>query len=236
MSESQFANLIEKCRTEFDLYRACADVGERNGFEYFSIIRMPEKGETKLADVAMATNWPISYIRQYDELGLLENSPIIKALQKSAVPVVWSLEQNSLATKDQKTRQAYALLAAHNIRSSIYFNVHSASGTRGAVAFGGDRPPVNETEMSEMAFQSNIIFDKTCALTGLDNPDKPVLSKRERECIIWTSHGKTSYEIGVILGLSEHTINNYLANVCRKLGAVNRAHLVGIALRKNILG
>lgn len=58
------------------------------------------------------------------------------------------------------------------------------------------------------------------------------LSKREAECLTWTAMGKTTYEISIILGLSEHTINNYIACACHRLGAATRSHAVAIAIKQ----
>ncbi|WP_353806803.1 helix-turn-helix transcriptional regulator [Mesorhizobium sp.] len=38
----------------------------------------------------------------------------------------------------------------------------------------------------------------------------PHLSRRELDCLRWTSEGKTVWECGVILGLSPHTVRCYL--------------------------
>ncbi|MFK7902421.1 MAG: response regulator transcription factor [Nitratireductor sp.] len=62
-----------------------------------------------------------------------------------------------------------------------------------------------------------------------------VLSKREREVLAWTSQGKTSFEIAGILELSEHTINNYMANLINKLGATNRNHAVALAIQLDLI-
>ena len=61
------------------------------------------------------------------------------------------------------------------------------------------------------------------------------LTKREYECLYWTAAGKTSAEIGTILSLSEHTVNNYLMAACHKLDSVNRAHAVAKAIRQGII-
>ena len=44
------------------------------------------------------------------------------------------------------------------------------------------------------------------------------LTGRELECLEWVSHGKTSWEIGTILDLSERTVNFHLSNACLNLG------------------
>lgn len=61
------------------------------------------------------------------------------------------------------------------------------------------------------------------------------LSKREQEVLAWTSQGKTSFEIAGILELSEHTINNYMANLINKLGSTNRNHAVAIAIHLGLI-
>jgi len=63
----------------------------------------------------------------------------------------------------------------------------------------------------------------------------PKLSERELECLEWVSLGKTSWETGLILGVSERTINFHLLNAARKLNVYGRQAAVAIALRQNLL-
>ncbi|HEY0296577.1 MAG TPA: helix-turn-helix transcriptional regulator [Bordetella sp.] len=62
-----------------------------------------------------------------------------------------------------------------------------------------------------------------------------LLSDRERDCLHWAALGKTSWETGHILGLSQHTINFHVRNACVKLGASNRRAAVAMALRLGLL-
>jgi DNA-binding CsgD family transcriptional regulator len=61
------------------------------------------------------------------------------------------------------------------------------------------------------------------------------LTAREVEVVRWTSEGKTSAEIAIILGLSEHTVISHITSAARKLKAVNRVHMIAIAVRKGIV-
>ena len=61
------------------------------------------------------------------------------------------------------------------------------------------------------------------------------LGKREHQVLSWTSQGKTSFEIAKILGLSENTINNYVLNATKKLGASNRSHAVSKAIHLGLI-
>lgn len=48
------------------------------------------------------------------------------------------------------------------------------------------------------------------------------LTSREREVHFWLGRGKSNDEIGIILGISTHTVKNHLERVFRKLGVENR--------------
>lgn len=56
------------------------------------------------------------------------------------------------------------------------------------------------------------------------------LSAREQEVLIWIRDGKSSWEISMILGISERTVKFHTAAILNKLDAANRAHAVAIAL------
>ena len=55
------------------------------------------------------------------------------------------------------------------------------------------------------------------------------LSPRELECLQWIAEGKTAWECGMILGLSEHTVRCYLESARHKLNAVSNTHAVSLA-------
>ncbi|MDA8106228.1 MAG: helix-turn-helix transcriptional regulator [Nitrospiraceae bacterium] len=56
-----------------------------------------------------------------------------------------------------------------------------------------------------------------------------LLSTREKEVLGWLRMGKTSWDISVILRISERTVNYHVNNIMRKLGVVNRMHAVSMA-------
>lgn len=66
-------------------------------------------------------------------------------------------------------------------------------------------------------------------------PNLPLrpLSRREGECAFWAAEGKRANEIADILGLSVHTVRQYLDSAVLKLKARNRAEML---LRASALG
>jgi DNA-binding CsgD family transcriptional regulator len=55
------------------------------------------------------------------------------------------------------------------------------------------------------------------------------LSAREREVLDWLKQGKSSWEISVILGISERTVNYHVYNIMGKLEARNRPQALAVA-------
>jgi LuxR family transcriptional activator of conjugal transfer of Ti plasmids len=62
----------------------------------------------------------------------------------------------------------------------------------------------------------------------------PRLSRREVECLRWAAAGKTSWEIGTILGIAERTVNAHLGSVMRKLQVHSRAHAIALAFQTGV--
>lgn len=78
----------------------------------------------------------------------------------------------------------------------------------------------------------NNLFSKSQAKS--DSPDV-VLSSREKEVLHWLKQGKSSWDMSVILRISERTVNYHVYNIMEKLGAINRPQAVSIALHLGLI-
>ncbi len=58
-----------------------------------------------------------------------------------------------------------------------------------------------------------------------DEPCTP-LTARQRECLQWVRAGKSSWEIGEILGIAERTVNFHIEEACRRLNVATRHQAV----------
>lgn len=61
------------------------------------------------------------------------------------------------------------------------------------------------------------------------------LSPRELECLAWVSQGKSSTDIGAILGLSARTVDSYLEKAAFKLGVRTRIEAVAVGVRRGLI-
>ncbi len=111
------------------------------------------------------------------------------------------------------------IISAHPIGSSNY----SAVGLHRRV----DKPPFTDREIAMVRLV-------TTAVNWLHNEPAPVeassqvlsLSPRERHVVTYLIQGDSRKEVARKLGLSEHTISDYLKEIYRKFGVRTRAELL----------
>ena len=73
-------------------------------------------------------------------------------------------------------------------------------------------------------------------LNKMPSADKDiVLSSREKEVLNWLKLGKSSWDISVILGISERTVNFHVYRIMHKLETVNRPQAVATAIHLGLI-
>jgi LuxR family transcriptional regulator, quorum-sensing system regulator BjaR1 len=119
--------------------------------------------------------------------------------------------------------------------------MRTSQGSGGIATFGATNFQLNKSEQAALCRVAIYAFQTIQALvpdgvSGQANGKAArQLSLRELDCLKWTAAGKTSYEISVITGLSQRTVEHYLSNAVGKLSANNKAQAVAIAVRKRII-
>lgn len=227
---------IERISNRFDAYGYLLDYVREIGFRYFSLHRFTPGCENELRRTIVVSNLPESLLATLEDGKLIAHSPGYRKLRTSVLPFVWDFGTIERSKASDEGAAFRAALEVHGIVSGACTPTHDSAGHHGALALTGTRETLNYVELSKLSLMANRLFERInqCGDSGLPNREIR-LSDRERECISWTSAGKTSGEIAKILGLSEHTVNQYVAAVCHKLGTVNRAQAVATAIRLHII-
>lgn len=61
------------------------------------------------------------------------------------------------------------------------------------------------------------------------------LSLREKEVLKWLKMGKSSWDISIILDISERTVNFHITNIMNKLDAMTRTQAVAISIERGLI-
>jgi DNA-binding CsgD family transcriptional regulator len=63
-----------------------------------------------------------------------------------------------------------------------------------------------------------------------------VLTAREIEVLRWIADGKSDWQVGQILHISEKTVNFHVENMKRKFGVATRIQVVVLAVKQGAIG
>ena len=61
------------------------------------------------------------------------------------------------------------------------------------------------------------------------------ISARQLECLAWVAEGKSAIEIGIILGISDRTVEKHIARACEIFGVNRRIQAVDYARRLGLI-
>ncbi|MER8861894.1 LuxR family transcriptional regulator [Mesorhizobium sp. M0757] len=174
-------------------------------------------------DSAIMLNYPDEWRQRYLKMGYGSIDPIIKASLKRAGAFRWSDVRNDASTTEDE-RRILDEAATFGLKSGISVPLRGPDRSLAIMSFARpwDRefPNGTVTYLQLAAFHFHLRAMKVSNLTGAEQA--PSLSEREKECILWTARGKSSWEIGVILGISTNTVNFHIKKLKQKLDTPSR--------------
>lgn len=147
------------------------------------------------------------------------------------VPDTLSSKVNTLDLRRLNHEQFKPLWAIHdnNFPAHSIYIPQKALGTDCAAILLGLEPNLAPEFIEKLGWYWQIIATYVYDVYRRCQPsltEQFKLTKREFECLHWVVQGKTSWEIGHILGISERTVNFHIGNCMDKSGCVNRRQLV----------
>lgn len=190
-------------------------------------------GTTAVPKPAIFFNYPTDFARHYEVSGYVDIDPILLSTPRRTMPFLWGdvLHRSVLTTKQQ---QLFREANDAGLRGGVAIPVHGPQGQSYGIYLASESPePESRQGLARLQVLGFQLFATYCRLTegcGTAEADDP-LSDRERECLLWTARGKSAWEIGMILGLSEHTITFYLKNAMKKLNTRSRVLAVVKAIQ-----
>lgn len=190
------------------------------GFPIISGMLM--RGALQDADVRITTfgNTPEGYVEAAKDHADALRDPVIERLMNQPVPVVYD-QQTYVAAG---VGELWERQAPYGYKTGIAVKLHLPGDKH--FLLGVDREetlPAPGMQLMQMVAGLQLLAAH--ALTAADRllsaklvkTDLPKLTKRELDVLSWTAQGKTAWEVSVILGMSEKTVNFHLGNAMRKL-------------------
>ncbi|MBR0852102.1 autoinducer binding domain-containing protein [Bradyrhizobium diazoefficiens] len=205
----------------------------RFGFEHIIVTGLPNPDQ-RFSQMVLAKRWPVEWFKLYTEKNYDRVDPVVRKCRQSVNPFEWS---EAPYDSELEPGAAEVMRRAADFRMSRGFVVpiHGLTGYEAGVSLGGVHLDLNARSKPALHLMAMYGFERIRRLLQPEPHSSARLTPREREAIAWASQGKSAWEIGEILNITQRTAEEHLATAARKLGAVNRTHAVAIAIRLNII-
>lgn len=184
---------------------------------------------------AVETTYPDQWVTHYVESGYAETDIVTLEHRRSIVPFEWG----QLLRRPDVTaaaRQVFAEAAAFDIRHGFTVPIRMAGSSAMMSLVVEDRALLAEAAMAQRhAVQLMTLYYHDASCADAAAAAIVTLTPREREVLQWTARGKTGWEVGQILHLSERTVTFHAENAKTKLGAASRSHAAVKAIMQGLI-
>jgi DNA-binding CsgD family transcriptional regulator len=183
-------------------------------------------------------NTPRAYLDLFKDHGNMRRDPVMQHCRKYSMPIIW--DQDTYAREGQGEK--WEEQARFGYRHGIAMALHLPEGRHFVLGVDRDQPlPPDPAEVTRLVadLQLFAVHAQDAAQRILtpaaSAPGAPSLTPRELEALRWTMEGKTAWEVGNVLGISERTAALHVNNATHKLGCVNKHQAVLKALRLGLI-
>jgi DNA-binding CsgD family transcriptional regulator len=180
-------------------------------------------------------SYPEDWLIYYDDMGYPYVDATFSTAASTILPYSWSeIRLDPRLSKRQRT--LFDEATEFGLFHGISVPLHGPEGGLAVLSFssGASEREFDEiwrTRRDDLALVGAYTQEAMLRNAARDAEYSPIrLTGRERECLSWTSHGKTTWEVGEILSISEKTVLYHLTNAMRKLDVYSKHHAVVKAL------
>ncbi|KPF41774.1 LuxR family transcriptional regulator [Rhizobium sp. AAP43] len=230
---SECANASNKAAVLSSLGRAA----DAFGMDCYAISGIPLPNE-RIDPYFMLSAWPEEWFERYVNENYVHVDPVIHRTRMSDEAFVWS---EALATEplSRTARKVMNEATEFGMMDGYSVPLHSVGGFQAIVTFGARKVDLSDAQRGALQIISIYAHNKLRAFMAEPDTRRMAaalkVTPREREVIMWCAAGKTNWEIGQILGISEKTVQHEVASASRRLNSVNRAQLIAEAIRLGII-
>jgi LuxR family quorum-sensing system transcriptional regulator CciR len=214
-----------------DLTDALLAISTAMGFAYFALSHHVDIARVGARAIRLH-NYPDQWADYYDRNALGVSDPVHRASHVTCYGFRWS----NMANMIPLTARDRLILAQGEEQGigdgfTIPANVPGEAG--GSCSFAN---PAGVTIDESMLFLAQIVgqcaFEGARRLWAVRKRDEApvVLTDRQRDCLLWTSRGKTDSEAGQILSISEETVARHISHANERYGVGKRSSAMVLAL------
>jgi len=224
------------CKTPDELRRAVGEYAKRLGFDSWVYVANPN-GQRALPYFLSA--YPAAWVAHYLEKGYMGIDPVVAHCRDHATPLIWNAD-GPAGQRNGHSPAFFHDAADFGLKVGISAPVHGLGCQWGLLSVAGSEEKTDRrTQLYQLAHvQLLATFTHEAGHRFATAPQTGVnvhLTARELECLRWAAEGKTGWEIGRLLGISERTVVFHVENAAHKLGVFGRRQAVARAIALHLI-
>jgi len=203
------------------------------GYRGFTCMQVGEHGKP-LAPSLLCGRGHDEWDAHYWERQFLPHDPCVGALFTRPSPYTWAdLRPGATGRALEMFNEA----SEFGLRNGMVVPVHGAGGDLRAVRLLSEEDDLDLAAQPTLHALRVILAERSHTLVegARDYGTQTPLTAREREVLCWIGEGKSDWDMGVILGISENTVHFHVKNAMAKLGARTRLQAWSRAMAKGWL-
>ncbi|HET9642638.1 MAG TPA: autoinducer binding domain-containing protein [Burkholderiaceae bacterium] len=237
MLQSEYLDVVQS-RDPGEFRDQLTRFAKRLGFDHMAAMVVVDQPQSEPQFISVE-NLPERYIELFQDLGDVKLDPVMQHCKRQSVPIVWS-QQTYVA---EGVMPKWEQQASFGLSTGIAMALHLPEGRHFVLGVMRDQAlPASPGELTRLVADVQLfaVYAQDAAMRVLVapelQPERPKLTPRELEALRWTMEGKTAWEVGTILGISERTAVLHINNAMHKLGCVNKHQAVLKALKLGLIG
>lgn len=222
------------CESHEELHRAAGECARRLGYDVWVYAMMPANGtEVPFLCGSLPPTWYANHFA--DGHGAAD--PVLAHCRRHSAPLAWYVE-DCVDEEDTACPVFFGDAADIGLHHGVTVPVHGFGCLWGLLALASSSVTDRRSEARRLAdaqLFAAYVHEAGHRLASAVEGNHVHLTERERECLRWTAGGKTGWEIGKMLGISERTVVFHLENAARKFGVYGRRQAAARAIALNII-
>ncbi|HSW08847.1 helix-turn-helix transcriptional regulator [Aquabacterium sp.] len=236
MLQGGYASVLQ-ARSREDFRGEVVRFAQTLGFNTVSALAVIDHGIGR-SEFVYVDNTPAAFTQVSTDTAKMRRDPVMQHCRRQSIPIIW--DQNTYTS--QGVGELWEEQAQFGYCTGVALALHLPEGRHFAFGVERDKPlPSDRVELTRLVadLQLFAVMAQDAALRvlapSLPELDRPALTPRELEVLRWTMDGKTAWEVGMILGISERTAVLHVNNAMHKLGCANKHQAVLKALRLGLI-
>lgn len=242
MSDVQaFIDLSRKVATPDELHTLMHGISRQMGFDYFTLANHVDlrsvgklQGALMTSEFFALSSYPEAWVEEYIKGDIVNFDPRLLASQRTNVGFGWD-QVGELIELLPIHRKIIERAEKAGIGDGFTVPANVPGEMSGSCNFAVDPArlaPRQNFAMAQLvgsfAFQAarNLVIH----MRKIDTGPAVRLTERQLECIVLVARGKTDWEIGKILGISEETVKQHIADARTRYDVPKRMQVVLRAL------